>query len=101
MIGTDTKTTPHQRCTLLIGPAGDPWQFAVDMLGFPVDVARIPEPEWTAAYGLSRSGALLIDPDGRVLWQRRALNVCLEPPEWALAAALAATSRPVAEAVRA
>ena len=68
-----------QRFTLLAGPDGRAWchaaRAAADRLRVPlepiaIDATTDAEPRWPAAYGIERSGAVLVRPDGYVGWRQ-------------------------------
>ena len=52
---------------LFVGAGGQAWCDAAH--GMDVDVHRINEPEFPAAYGITPSGAVLVRPDGFVAWR--------------------------------
>jgi 2-polyprenyl-6-methoxyphenol hydroxylase-like FAD-dependent oxidoreductase len=66
--------------TLLVAPEGYPWRDAASeaaaQVGVPIDAYVIGTPgltdngEFSAAYGLSANGAVLVRPDGHVAWRQ-------------------------------
>ena len=67
---------------LLAGPEGDPWQesarAAAKQLGIELDICEIdkegladPAGAFSNAYGMTRSGAVLVRPDGFVAWRSK------------------------------
>jgi len=60
--------------TLLTGPDGDGWSAAASSAG--IAVRRLRDEDALTAYGLTRTGASLIRPDGFVAWRAATL------PEW-------------------
>ena len=70
-------------------------------LGVPVVRHLISEPEWHDLYGISPAGAVLVRPDGPVVWRRRTLPTPAEQPalaQFQAALATAICTDPVAAA---
>jgi len=56
---------------LLTGPQGDAWREQAKEMKIDLDVHTIQQPEFTDAYGITPSGAVLVRPDGFVAWRAK------------------------------
>jgi putative polyketide hydroxylase len=90
---------------LLTAEPGALWRVAAETvsleLGLPVVSHVISEPDWHYLYGISPAGAVLVRPDGHVVWRRRTLPTPAEPPalaQFQAALATAICTDPVATA---
>jgi putative polyketide hydroxylase len=90
---------------LLTAEPGAIWRVAAETvsleLGVPIISHLISEPEWHYLYGISPAGAVLVRPDGHVVWRRRTLPTPAEPPalaQFQAALATATCTGPVAAA---
>ena len=64
---------------LLAGPDASAWfdaasKAAARFTGLQVDAHRILDADFTAAYGISPSGATLVRPDGFIAWRSKSLD---------------------------
>src|SRR5215471_3280657 len=64
---------------ILAGPDADAWfdaapKAAARFTGLQVDAHRIVDDDFTAAYGISSSGATLVRPDGFIAWRSKSLD---------------------------
>ncbi|PPK71124.1 FAD-dependent monooxygenase [Actinokineospora auranticolor] len=56
--------------TLVVGPDAAPWWEAAESLR--LQIHQPPIPDWSATYGVTPSGAVLVRPDGFVAWRTQA-----------------------------
>ena len=97
--------TPHGRrstidlfdrdIVLLTADPGASWRAAAETasstLGVRVESYVIREPEWPLLYGITPAGAVLVRPDGHVIWRRRTAPSAGEPTTHAQILAALAT----------